>query len=1149
MRAPADATRAQNISNDTVIPLSVVDGPSQRLCVAALYFALAAWRLYDHWQVSNELDSTWLFLKWLAIDGLFLFAIPGLRIPWFEWAFSTTLTAWLVHAVANCLLMYHIPIPVITWLGGLLKFAYDRELSISEHLVKPASIIHNSSLILGKQIIQIMPEGSVILNPEKEAFCVDGHTPSVDLPIRINQTAPILIELLRWDLDTSENETITINAKRAKQLKRQADKHHLKSDTASPRTLHYPVSKRGLYQLLRVVDESKLEVRRKSAETLVVACPGAVLSANSRDKCTGDLSDVSLNVTGVAPFKVKYSKKINKQQASSNVQAIQPSGLDSPLYHGQVSNILVDPRKPNLEWTRSTTITVSINESLNLNGTWSYAIEGVEDGCGNVVAYPTDDGQRQIMAAGQHQRIVVHNRPQVFLHGCDAQTFLEVAKEDSVTLPVKFRPSGHLSRKDWPLTLIYSFVPESSDGDPSTETRVHELFNEWSLPRINKAGKYSVESIKSQFCPGEIIEPSSCLLSNPAEPDLEIKANDLFDKCAGSPIGFSVDLDLTGTPPFHVRYKVSHHGVQDLKVVKYDSLRGHLELKPSEAGFYKYEFYEIEDKVYGWVSLRHKDIILTQNVRPPASAVFVPGAGTLKACLDQPVSIDVKLLGESPWDLEYELVHGSKRKRFSIHSEKEIYSITTPNLSDGGQHSLVLTSVRDKSKCRRSVRQELAIDVRPEQPRASFGDIEGTRSVLALEGKTINLPLRLKGVPPWNVEIKSSNDPGSEPITVHLRDANAAVPVSQPGTYEIIKVEDTCPGIVDPGANKFTVSCVERPTLSVQDPTVSTHGKQYRKPALCINDEDALGLTLTGNAPYHVKYQQKSQPLKGAAAVSNKEFLAAMGSASIRMDTSQAGDYSYTFTELSDDRYRHDRKHFNPITVHQKVHALPSARFGTPGKTFGYCKDDTDSTDQIPITLEGDPPFAVDIGITHHGTSRPEIVRLSNIPSNSYSWLLARRGLDLGTHSVTIRKVKDGKGCERIVDDDPSSVRIMVSNPPTIIPLESRTDYCVGEHVSYSLSGKPPFDVFYKFQGHERKARARSTDFKRIAEKPGEFTITGVSDNASGKCKASKDITKVIHPMPSVKVSKGKTSIADIHEGGEVEILFEFTGTPPFEFT
>jgi nucleoporin POM152 len=80
------------------------------------------------------------------------------------------------------------------------------------------------------------------------------------------------------------------------------------------------------------------------------------------------------------------------------------------------------------------------------------------------------------------------------------------------------------------------------------------------------------------------------------------------------------------------------------------------------------------------------------------------------------------------------------------------------------------------------------------------------------------------------------------------------------------------------------------------------------------------------------------------------------------------------------------------------------------------------------------------------------------------------------------------------------------------------------------------------------QAKSPNTNFRRIAEKPGEFTITAISDKAS-ECKASVHVTKMIHEMPSVKISKGRQTQVDIHEGGEVEILFEFWGTPPFEFT
>lgn len=96
--------------NRPIIPFDVIDAPSQRLYVVAFYFALNAWRLYEYWVSSDELDSTWLFLKWLSIDGVFLFALPALRIPWLEWAFSTTLALFLIHAVANAFLMFHIPV-------------------------------------------------------------------------------------------------------------------------------------------------------------------------------------------------------------------------------------------------------------------------------------------------------------------------------------------------------------------------------------------------------------------------------------------------------------------------------------------------------------------------------------------------------------------------------------------------------------------------------------------------------------------------------------------------------------------------------------------------------------------------------------------------------------------------------------------------------------------------------------------------------------------------------------------------------------------------------------------------------------------------------------------------------------------------------
>ena len=52
-----------------------------------------------------------------------------------------------------------VQIPFMAWLGAFSKIFYDRELAVLERSVKPADVLHNASLILGKQTIHILPEG------------------------------------------------------------------------------------------------------------------------------------------------------------------------------------------------------------------------------------------------------------------------------------------------------------------------------------------------------------------------------------------------------------------------------------------------------------------------------------------------------------------------------------------------------------------------------------------------------------------------------------------------------------------------------------------------------------------------------------------------------------------------------------------------------------------------------------------------------------------------------------------------------------------------------------------------------------------------------------------------------------------------------
>jgi nucleoporin POM152 len=112
------ATRAEEKTQEPpeppLIPLHLLDAPSQRFYAVSIYVALFAWRLYDWYQLVEEdgdsIAEFWHFLKWGAIDGVFLYGLPGFRIPWLEWSWATTTVLFLAHAILDGLLMFRISV-------------------------------------------------------------------------------------------------------------------------------------------------------------------------------------------------------------------------------------------------------------------------------------------------------------------------------------------------------------------------------------------------------------------------------------------------------------------------------------------------------------------------------------------------------------------------------------------------------------------------------------------------------------------------------------------------------------------------------------------------------------------------------------------------------------------------------------------------------------------------------------------------------------------------------------------------------------------------------------------------------------------------------------------------------------------------------
>jgi len=848
--APTFGAKAQD-QNAPFIPFDIIDPASQRLYVVTIYIALWAWRIYDFLNlVRDDTESLWQFMKWICIDGIFLFGLPALRIPWLEWSGSAMTLIYLAHAVLDGMLMFKIGLPVTAWLGGIGRMVYDRELAISERRVKPDELVHNASLILGKQIIHILPEGSATFNPSGQSFCLGGVHHHIQIPLQINQTMPKTIELDRIDLDTMETEAITLSSSTIKKMKKEAQRQDRSHQDSDPLLLQYQVKKTGMYVLRKVIDETNLEVQTRRSDVLVVPCPQASVKIDEQNKCKGDLSEAALEVIGTPPLKVKYKKLVNNEEREASFQSIQPEDFTSPLAKEQTWDTLVKHDDNNVAWARAQKISIPLSESLTKSGLWMYSIDEVQDALGNIINYRSEDG---LLSGDLQKAFTVHERPKVNLDGCDSQRPLRAAKGDKTQFPLRFSSSAGSPLKDAPHIVEYTFTPED-ELQPGNEHKTNpqiineRLRNTRHKPSIGRAGLYSIKSISTEFCPGEVIEPATCLLINPPEPALSITSEEVKGKCAGNPVGLNVALNLIGTPPFQVSYKMERRGSKEVVIQKrqVNGLRGQIELVPQEAGHYTYTFTEISDAIYNSHSLKDGHLVLEQDVKPSASAHFI-GAMPKTACIDEGVNLRAHLQGDGPWSLQYELVHKGKRSSHVIDSiENHEITIETDKLASGGEYSLNLVSITDVHRCQEFLNEEAKFTVRQQRPKASFGLVDGKRSIHSLAGKKLDLPLRLTGEAPWTLEYAG---PDGQHI-VHLRNPNDRLQISQQGNYVLDKVNDkSCPGSVDKDAKEFAVTWIPKPSMSVvQSPVMEAGARSntWIKNAVCEGEEDTFDITFSG---------------------------------------------------------------------------------------------------------------------------------------------------------------------------------------------------------------------------------------------------------------------------------------------------------------
>jgi len=681
----------------------------------------------------------------------------------------------------------------------------------------------------------------------------------LEIPILINQTEPVEMELIRIDAETNHNETILLKRGELKGLLNKARKATKKKtvDPADPLTLRYPVKKRGIYLLKKVLDQSKLEVRPRTSNAVVTICPQARVHSAAGKRCRSDTSNVALEVEGVPPLYVKYRLVVDDQpRGGSEFQNLQPDDYLSPLSR-MTSQALVRSDRGDVSWAQSRKVSVPLNEVLATGSRWEYAVEEVQDGLGNLVSFNNvdDEDRPKTRTPGTRQSFEVYERPKVYLQGCNPQKPLRVAKGNKARLPIKYASTGKKPVQGQH-TIEYLFTPEAdivADGQHSTNAEVvkQTMRTTREQPLITKAGLYTIKTVSTEFCSGEVLEPTSCLLQNPPEPELSLTSEDIVGGCAGNPIGLRVSLDFIGTPPFHVVYREQQKGHKDqIHQHQVGSLRGTIDLRPDDrrpepAGHYTYTFETISDAVYQGKPL--DNLILQQDVRPPASAHFMEGDRPKQACIDDYVDFDVLLMGDGPFKLEYEVVHNGKRNKRTIETDEQHYTIKTDKLKSGGEYTVALISITDGNNCKDFLKdKEARVQVRHERPKAYFGHIEGKQSVMALEGRKVDLPIRLTGAGPWTLEYKNIDT--DKALKIDVLSANSILGVVEQGTYKLQAVRDSvCPGFIEDKASAFNVGWIARPQISIPNsPSIMLQHGKYFKDAVCEGIDDSFDIALSG---------------------------------------------------------------------------------------------------------------------------------------------------------------------------------------------------------------------------------------------------------------------------------------------------------------
>lgn len=1149
----------------------------------------------------TSLNNFTFVLKYAFIDGLFLWVLPVLNIPLL--AFLPLFTLLLTAAInlANFVLTSNSALPLLssTFVPLWNLVHKDKELTILGDKVTPEASIDMNAHFRGRYTIQYLPESSVMLNPFHfgnmclEAPDLGSYTfPSaINLPIEFNTTNDVGFILIQRT--TPENTVDFLNYTRAdiRRLAKRDYSGYAKwpeyiSTDERVFYLDAEIKKPGKYKIHRVLDVDGMVIRPYKSEFTIGHCPAAKFvypgleSAYKGYKCfSKDVSDLSWTVPmvsafGMLPLTVHLATYQNGKKINT--------------FEHTIAETTTEPNV-GLSWLHSQLITRnSVEQELlrspqNFNtislGKLEFQILSVSDSHGNQRLYNDQSKDKDINFPVEIRKaplLVLRDRHPSKKLVLNSLKTLHIETIGSPSFPVKV----NLVHED-------EQTPRNAQTLEFTFNSMEELANglQISLP-----GRYFLLSGSDKFCPCEA-ESTAIHIERPPLPSVQIKDKPIFDKCVGT-IGYEFDLQFIGTPPFEVLYEVYKNSSGIIKPVLSDrALKQHktrslkhdysFNFKPNKEGSYILVFKSIKDLYYNQspVPVTEAENTFSTHIKKRSQYMFSKDSRTkvktINLCKDQLTEVPVYFEGHFPFSFTHEIVdlktgNVLKTEKHDKQFQNNVV-LQIPKFIDGGEYGVVVKDVTDSLGCSAELfaLQEVRIRARKETPLMAIAE---SATSYIVQGDSVKVPLRVASnsgmssddriVYLWTSLYDRSN------VKNFTLQGRSGLVVRDEGIYQLESFSNGgCLGVVQNRKNTFTLHHYAKPNLTVVPENEHVLSKpdahSFALTPLCQGDSRKVRIQLQGKQPFLVNYEIKFPSGKVKLAlleIDNKEIL-------LPLPSLREGQYEIVFTGVSDTLYtkekliRLNHKHESSLFTYE-VKAHPVLKVENPFIQLCETKVKDDLDLKIPVKLDGVAPFTIQGKIISNKDANAKSFVIENLREpvislqdlnlqNSYTELFS-----VGEHDIHFESISDASHCNSLKLDEENKVRIHITKVPSIKKQSQKDYYCVGDRISYNMSGISPFVVYYKFNEENRRADLKH-DFTRLATKPGELAIVALQDASAGQClvnytKRGDEYERLklrVHDLPSVEISHGDSIIKNLHEGDQSEIIFKFIGTPPFLVT